>query len=356
MAKVHTRGLTPKSLLRVYDRGFVRPSITNIKVDDNRIHSWTTVYDNTVVTDEYSPTIKQIKRDIADAESNVINYREKAPQLKIAIDSLTRKKHELMLKYSKYSDKAKLAEVKSYLTRARTLLNKENKRKKNRDTERVDKLQNIIDINTRYISKEMTLRSQLHNVTRELNRLKREYKHINNYNEKRTKDKLARLNKRLQTAYNDPMLSQTSPYLEGEVSRAQEEYDRLNLTLYYSKEDMYVNFKKINSNFWTTHDINKYWEQYLHRDELIATGQYQEIMATTFRDNYIKALSRISTRDPMINKIVANLKALSTGQLIDLFGARDANVTKSNNYVMPVIGFVYEIAGIHGRPSSLEEY
>lgn len=85
------------------------------------------------------------------------------------------------------------------------------------------------------------------------------------------------------------------------------------------------------------YDVEKRWAQYQKREQLIITGQYANIRAGIYRNNYVQALENNNVPRRLINAI----KRMDIEDWIRLSGEPDPDTNTSNKYRLPVISFFY---------------
>lgn len=90
---------------------------------------------------------------------------------------------------------------------------------------------------------------------------------------------------------------------------------------------------------------------YIHRDQLISSGQYEEYRIKSYQTRYVKAL-KVANVDPIIIKNIEKLDILKFASLI---GLRDARTDTQSKYRLPQLGgFNYYSIGIHYNDKTKE--
>lgn len=347
----------PEDFIKHYDRGYISKEIKNIKVDDDRPKRWTTldVEPTGGVSAEAVGKIRYYQDKIKAINNEITNYdADKLLKNKIEYRRLKLNKEAINSKLNKLYDGKKLKDYKETLSRALKDLSKLNKRK-NKDPAMEQRLNALISATGKRIQAIKDAVNKRKFQETKIRNLDREIRHAERYTLTKLEESLARMENRIMEVLIEAKDNTHIPYYSGEISRAREEYSRLNLQFFESKEEMILFFNSHARNFWSNHSIEKYWKEYKHRDELIASGQYQEYVANKYRENYLKSLTNVDRKSDLFNVISANLKKLTADQLIDLFGARLGSVTKPGKYIMPTISLVYLIQGVHERGRVDEE-
>lgn len=118
------------------------------------------------------------------------------------------------------------------------------------------------------------------------------------------------------------------------------EYKRLGITQIANFQDLYENFK-----FKRDAKAIKYYRQYRYRDELIARGQYDEILAQGYLENMRTGVEKILGNDvpDSIQRALDNLDNLSPSQLVDIVQANSGE--KGIFSKLPTIGMIYTLGG-----------
>lgn len=142
-----------------------------------------------------------------------------------------------------------------------------------------------------------------------------------------------------------------------------ERLKREGTTLEEYKEDIYniynirqyKNMNELKSDMitygYSKEQITKIENQYKHRDQLIASGQYEEYRIGSYKSRYIKAL-KIANVSP---EIIKNIERLDTISFEKLAGLRDARVNTQGKYRLPQLGgFNYHSIGIYYNDKTKE--
>lgn len=92
----------------------------------------------------------------------------------------------------------------------------------------------------------------------------------------------------------------------------------------------------------TQQRVDKAWEFYQHRDDIIATGQYEEYRFKDYRDKYVKAMESWK----IDKKYVDALKNATVEELKSLFRFPSVDKNDPAKSLLPTLGFYYgEISG-----------
>lgn len=139
-----------------------------------------------------------------------------------------------------------------------------------------------------------------------------------------------------------------------------EQYKELNINYYRNFNDFYTAMRGLSRD--QTHRIkkpmvsgdlvSKWYEEYLRRDYLIATGQYRGVINSLYKENFMKAIDKslktntLSVKDiSKINELKANISKLTPEQFDRIL--RDKNKpSKATNYVLSIFEF-YSMVGAH---------
>ena len=98
--------------------------------------------------------------------------------------------------------------------------------------------------------------------------------------------------------------------------------------------------------------LNKMWNDYVKREQLIMTGQYEEIRTKQFKDNYIKALEAIGVPAYYIEKLSS--ATLEEWQKMAIIPNTDK--TSSEDKKLPHLGgFAYSTKGDNERAYDMEK-
>lgn len=136
-----------------------------------------------------------------------------------------------------------------------------------------------------------------------------------------------------------------------------EQYSELGIKRFASKNDMMqyiVDTGNINSVRMYRKTIDQRWNEYLHREDLIITGQYQYYKRNYYKTNYISKLAETGIDDDIIRA----LQNLSEEDWASLASLRASDRDNPDNYALPMIDTYYDVEGIQGDKdykSALEE-
>lgn len=136
-----------------------------------------------------------------------------------------------------------------------------------------------------------------------------------------------------------------------------EQYKELGIKRFASKSDMMqyiVDTGNINNVRMYQKTIDQRWKEYLHREDLIITGQYQYYKKNYYKTNYIAKLAEAGIDDDIIRA----LQELSEEEWASLASLRASDRDNPGNYALPMIDTYYDVEGIQGDKdykSSLEE-
>lgn len=83
--------------------------------------------------------------------------------------------------------------------------------------------------------------------------------------------------------------------------------------------------------------LDKWYDYYEHREQLIATGQYDDIRAETYREQYLSHL-RMANVD---NDIIKNIENLTLDQWRTLYQQPDTDVSSIKDRELPSISNIY---------------
>lgn len=127
------------------------------------------------------------------------------------------------------------------------------------------------------------------------------------------------------------------------------EYENLGLRQFKDFED----FTKRNG--FRKKDRMEYWQQYLYRDELIARGQYKEIINETYINALIKTIEEVMGEDlvKLGDEIIDNLDRLNSDKLYKLLmlpNGKKGDLSK----VFPSISMIYNIGGTKASDEGTE--
>lgn len=124
-----------------------------------------------------------------------------------------------------------------------------------------------------------------------------------------------------------------------------EQYKEFGITRFHSKNDMMryiVNTGNINNVKLYNKTIEQRWKEYLHREDLMITGQYQNYMKNYYKNNYIRNLADAGIDDVIIRA----LQQLNEQDWATLASLRASDKDNPNNYALPMIDTYYDTEGI----------
>ena len=81
-------------------------------------------------------------------------------------------------------------------------------------------------------------------------------------------------------------------------------------------------------------ELEQLWQEYHHRDDLIVSGQYEDIRAQLYRDNYLKAMRKSG----IYPEAIKNVEALSLENWKTIMELPSANKKNPKDTLMPHIG------------------
>lgn len=110
-------------------------------------------------------------------------------------------------------------------------------------------------------------------------------------------------------------------------------YNRFKIKKFESK-DAFIDYQASVYPDLKTSEVNKRWNDYLHRDELITSGQYEEYRYKQYRENYIEALTKGGFPNELIRN-VQNLPFDKWKEIIILPGTKKDNISDRQ---FPVLG------------------
>lgn len=130
-------------------------------------------------------------------------------------------------------------------------------------------------------------------------------------------------------------------------SASVDKYEDLGLLHFTSKAAMKRYFNNVKGD-----KLEQYWKDYLHRDELIARGQYDIVKGEVAEKNYIKRLEQIAgvakSKSRELNNIIKNLKSLPSNKKIALY-------SKLTEGILPALSDIYELGNTLSSAEQLEE-
>lgn len=145
-----------------------------------------------------------------------------------------------------------------------------------------------------------------------------------------------------------------SDYTNESHKRAAEEYRRLKIEFITDKYELEEKLKANNPAFWKTHNLDKYWEQYLERDKLIASGLYEKARQDVYINSYMETAAQFMGDNKILDIVTYNLSKLTPEQFTALTkpsGDRD-KVTSA----LPPIQEIYLIASVMSDNSQYESF
>lgn len=143
---------------------------------------------------------------------------------------------------------------------------------------------------------------------------------------------IKRLNNRLST------IKDIDKYLD-------EQYKAFGIKRFYSKNDMMqyiVDTGNINNVRMYQKTIDQRWNEYLHREDLIITGQYQNYVKNYYKNNYIRELAK----NNIDADIISALQELNEEEWATLASLRASDKDNPNNYALPMIDTYYDTQGL----------
>lgn len=136
-----------------------------------------------------------------------------------------------------------------------------------------------------------------------------------------------------------------------------EQYSELGIKRFASKNDMMqyiVDTGNINNVRIYQKTIDQRWKEYMKREDLIITGQYQYYKKNYYKTNYIAKLAEAGIDDDIIRA----LQNLNEEDWASLASLRASDRDNPGNYALPMIDTYYDAEGIQGDKdykASLEE-
>ena len=124
-----------------------------------------------------------------------------------------------------------------------------------------------------------------------------------------------------------------------------EQYKAFGIKRFYSKNDMMqyiVDTGNINNVRMYQKTINQRWNEYLHREDLIITGQYQNYVKNYYKNNYIRELAK----NNIDADIISALQELNEEEWATLASLRASDKDNPNNYALPMIDTYYDTQGL----------
>lgn len=139
-----------------------------------------------------------------------------------------------------------------------------------------------------------------------------------------------------------------------EFDRARSEYRRLGLEFISSKEEMAETLSKSHSNFWESHNLDEYWQQYLLRDKLIAAGLYEKAKQEVYFEKYMEVAAIMLGDSKPLEDIAGHISKLTPEQFSAVTKpSGDKNKTTT---AFPSIQELYLIAGIYTDREHYEDF
>ena len=126
-----------------------------------------------------------------------------------------------------------------------------------------------------------------------------------------------------------------------------EQYKAFGIKRFTSKNDMMqyiVDTGNINNVRMYQKTIDQRWNEYLHREDLIITGQYQNYVKNYYKNNYIRELAK----NNIDADIISALQELNEEEWATLASLRASDKDNPNNYALPMIDTYYDTEGIKG--------
>ena len=134
---------------------------------------------------------------------------------------------------------------------------------------------------------------------------------------------------------------------------ARDTYARLGLNYFPDKDAMREELSTYDKSFWNHHNINKFWEEYLARDRLIAAGLYEKARQEVYTENYLRTAAQYMGDDKALEVIRVNLGKLTTKEFISLTkpqADRDKMTT-----ALPSIQEFYALTSVRGQADYYED-
>ena len=110
-------------------------------------------------------------------------------------------------------------------------------------------------------------------------------------------------------------------------------YSMFNIKRFKNKDE-FLDYQANSNPDLKTSEVNKRWEEYKHRDDLITSGQYEDLRYKQYRENYITALKKGNF--PM--ELITNVENLSIEKWKEIIILPSANKEKPNDRQFPVLG------------------
>lgn len=125
-------------------------------------------------------------------------------------------------------------------------------------------------------------------------------------------------------------------------------YKRYGIARYESKDAMRQDMLKYGKGF--AKNVDMKWEEYLHREDLMISGQYDDLRASNFRNNYLKSLSLLGVD----HQIIVNLETLTEDEWSRLMEYPNKDNLKARKYYMPAIQDYYPTDDMRSNKSLRE--
>lgn len=142
---------------------------------------------------------------------------------------------------------------------------------------------------------------------------------------------------RLNKALEDPNIRQ----------KVSDVYEKFGIKEYEISSKGYAQFRKdklavgIGIDSIGNKELEKAWREYQHRDDLIISGQYEDLRAEIFRDNYLKAMEKTN----LSPEAILNVQKLSLENWKTIMTLPKSNKKDEKDTLMPHIGgFHYNAA------------
>lgn len=123
-------------------------------------------------------------------------------------------------------------------------------------------------------------------------------------------------------------------------------YEHLGMHYFADKDEFYAwHMDKIARGIeYTMEAVDKMWQMYEHRNQLIITGQFQDFIGDTFKRNYIKYLKGVGFSD----KELESIENLTPSQFISLvFEPVGDKTVPYKTYLPPIDTFNYDNRSVY---------
>ena len=125
-------------------------------------------------------------------------------------------------------------------------------------------------------------------------------------------------------------------------------YDKYEITFYRNKQEF---IEGLPSEVTNKKHIDRLWEEYKHRDDLITTGQYDDFRVSIYKENYVKEMKKIG----MSKKEIELIKNMDNETFSKLAFMPKGDKTNVNDTIIPKLGgFQYAALGISDK--ALKDY